>query len=102
MTTPTLDSLLRQGGSVVYLLNDIPPSTTIDLGHWDGITLAAAMRSSKAAELPWWMMASVDRFVGLIFAATKLRKDEPVKRTMPGFLAQLSFCHTKHLSAFPR
>jgi hypothetical protein len=86
---------------VVYLLKDIPPSTTIDLGHWDGIALAAAMRSSKAAELPWWMMASVDRFVGLIFAATKLRKDEPVMRTMPGFLAQLAFSHTGHLSAFP-
>ena len=88
---------------MVHLLHHIPTSTTIDLGQWDGNSLATAMRCSKAADTPWWLIASIDRFVVLIFAAIKLRKDdEPVMRIMPGFLAQLALSHSKHLKAFPR
>jgi hypothetical protein len=70
-------------------LSDVPPDTVIDLGSWDGDGLANAMRGSKAAELPWWQLVPMDRFVALIFRALRTRKDDKVMRALAGFLAQL-------------
>jgi hypothetical protein len=68
-------------------LSDVPPDTIIDLGSWEGEALANAMRGSKAAELPWWQLIPMDKFVALIFTAIGMRKDDQVMRSLTGFLA---------------
>jgi hypothetical protein len=100
--SPSLGSLLRQqGGSLLSHLSDVPPDTVIDLGSWDGDGLANAMRGSKAAELPWWQLVPMDRFVALIFRALRTRKDDKVMRALAGFLAQLVRTHDRHRVSFP-
>ena len=70
-----LCSLLRRGVSVLSHLADVPTDTTIDLDSWDGIALAGAMRNTKAAEIPWWQLAPMNRFVSLVFRALEVRKE---------------------------
>jgi hypothetical protein len=83
-------------------LSDVPPDTIIDLGSWEGGALANAMRGSKAAELPWWQLIPMDKFVALIFRAIGMRKDDQVMRSLTGFLAQIVRSHDRHRLSFPK
>ena len=75
---------------MLTLLVDVPSDTTIDLDSWDGIALVGAMRDAKAAEIPWWQLAPMNRFVSLIFGALQFRNDDEVLRFLPGFLDDTS------------
>ncbi len=86
---------------MLTLLADVPTDTTIDLDSWDGIALAGAMRNVKAAEIPWWQLAPMIRFVSFIFMALKVRKDDKVTRILPGFLVQLASSHERLRLSFP-
>ncbi len=54
---------------MLTLLADVPSDTIIDLDSWDGIALVGAMRDAEAAEIPWWQLVPMNRFVSLIFRA---------------------------------
>jgi hypothetical protein len=59
------------------------------------------MRNTKAAEIPWWQLAPMNRFVSLIFRALQVRTDDKVLRVLPGFLAQLASSHERLRLSFP-
>lgn len=101
MASQSLDALLRSDGDAVFDLSNDPFDTTFDLGTWDGPTLVRAIRESKAAELPWWKLDAMNKFVAQVFRAVNSRKDETVLKLLPGFLAQLALSHDRLRSSFP-
>ena len=101
MASQSLDALLRSDGDAVSDLSNDPFDTTFDLGTWDGPTLVRAIRESKAAELPWWKLDAMNKFVAQVFRAVNSRKDETVLKLLPGFLAQLALSHDRLRSSFP-